>query len=107
MSTAQVVTFGQFQLFPRQRLLLDQGKAVPLGSRALEILTALTESAGEVVPKEVLIARVWPGIAVEETSLRVHVAAIRKALRDGFEGARFISNIPGRGYSFVAPVEVR
>jgi DNA-binding winged helix-turn-helix (wHTH) protein len=103
----QVVTFGNFQFFPRQRLLLNQDKTVPLGSRALEILTALIENAGDVVPKETLIARVWPGIVVEETCLRVHIAAIRKSLRDGPEDGRFISNIPGRGYSFVAPVEIR
>jgi predicted ATPase/DNA-binding winged helix-turn-helix (wHTH) protein len=107
MSTTHPVSFGSFQFFPRQRLLLDQDKAVPLGSRALEILTALIENAGEVVPKDVLIARVWPGMAVEETSLRVHIAAIRKCLRDRSEDARFISNIPGRGYSFVAPVKVQ
>jgi predicted ATPase/DNA-binding winged helix-turn-helix (wHTH) protein len=103
----QVVIFGNFHFFPRQRLLLDQDKAVPLGSRALEILTALIENAGDVVPKETLIARVWPGITVEEASLRVHISAIRKCLRDGLEDGRSISNIPGRGYSFVAPAEIR
>jgi predicted ATPase/DNA-binding winged helix-turn-helix (wHTH) protein len=100
-----VVTFGPFQLLAEQRLLLENGKPVALGSRALDILLALVESAGAVVSKEQLIARVWPDTVVEEANLRVHIAALRKALGDGHNGRRFISNIPGRGYSFVAAVD--
>ena len=51
-----------------------------------------------------LIARVWPRAVVEEATLRVHIAALRRHLREGAEGQRFIVNVPGRGYSFVAPV---
>lgn len=53
------------------------------------------------MPKDDLIARAWPDTTVEEASLRVHVAALRKALRDGKGGRRFVVNVPGRGYSFV------
>jgi DNA-binding winged helix-turn-helix (wHTH) protein len=67
-------------------------------------LAALTERAGETVTKEQLIARAWPDMVVDEGALRVHVAALRRALRDGRGGNRFITNIGGRGYSFVAPV---
>src|SRR6478752_4720284 len=48
--------------------------------------------------------RVWSDVTVEEGSLRVHVAAIRKALGDGQFGNRYIANIKGRGYSFVGTV---
>jgi predicted ATPase/DNA-binding winged helix-turn-helix (wHTH) protein len=87
--------------------LLDDGKPVPLGSRAFELLVALLEHAGEIVSRETLMARAWPGISVGETNLRVHIAALRKALREGSSGQRFISNVPGRGYCFVASVERR
>ena len=100
-----VVAFGPFQLLAEQRLLLENGKPVALGSRALDILLALVESAGAVVSKEQLIAHVWPDTVVEEANLRVHIAALRKALGDGRNGRRFISNIPGRGYSFVAGID--
>jgi predicted ATPase/DNA-binding winged helix-turn-helix (wHTH) protein len=103
----QVLAFGPFELHPLQRLLLEAGKPVRLGSRALDILIALVQRAGEVVGKDELIARGWPGTTVEEGNLRVHVAALRKALGDGHAGNRFVANIPGRGYSFVAPVESR
>ncbi len=75
-----------------------------LGSRALEILTVLIENAGEIVGKAQLMMRVWPHNVVEEAALRVHMAALRKILGDGRAGRRFITTVPQRGYSFVAPV---
>jgi DNA-binding winged helix-turn-helix (wHTH) protein len=75
-----------------------------LGSRAREILAALVERPGRLVSKEDLIARVWPETFVEEGNLKVHVAALRRALGDGVGGNRFIVNVPGRGYSFMAAV---
>ena len=96
--------FGSFRLIPSQRVLLEDGKPLRLGSRALDILVTLVESAGETIHKDQLIARTWPDTVVDEGALRVHVAALRKALGDGRTGTRYISNIPGRGYSFVAPV---
>jgi len=96
--------FGPFRLFPAQQLLLEGESPVRLGSRARDLLIALLEQAGQVITKEALSARVWPNIVVEEGSLRVHVAALRKALRDGQEGRRYIANVAGRGYSFVGEV---
>ena len=100
----ETYVFGSYQLVPAQRLLLNSGKSLRLGSRALEILITLVEYAGKTVSKDQLIGRVWPNTAVDEGALRVHVAAVRKALGDGREGNRFIVNDPGRGYRFVAPV---
>ena len=97
--------FGPFRLLPVQRLLLDRGRPVALGSRAFDILIALVECAGTTVSKEQLIARVWPDTVVEEANLRVHVAALRKALDDGRSGRRFISNVAGRGYCFVGEID--
>jgi predicted ATPase/DNA-binding winged helix-turn-helix (wHTH) protein len=100
----EVFTFGSFRLVPTQRVLLVDGKPLRLGSRALDILITLVERAGETISKEELIARAWPGTVVEEASLRVHVAALRKTLSDGRAGERYIANLSGRGYVFVAPV---
>jgi DNA-binding winged helix-turn-helix (wHTH) protein len=100
----EVFAFGSFRLIPTQRLLSEDGKPVRLGGRALDILAALTERAGDTISKEELIARAWPDTVVEEAALRVHVAALRKALGDGRAGKRYIANHPGRGYAFIAPV---
>ena len=100
------VSFGPFRLLPTQFLLLEGDRPVPLGSRALEILTVLLARPGELVSKKELMAHVWPNVFVEPANLTVHISALRRALRDGQDGNRFIINIPGRGYCFVASVKV-
>ena len=100
------VPFGPFRLLPKQFLLLEGDKPVSLGGRALEILTVLLERPGELVSKQELMARVWPNLFVEDANLTVHMSALRRTLRDGRDGNRYIINVHGRGYSFVAPIEV-
>src|SRR5580692_11647753 len=85
-------------------MLLEGDKPLRLGSRALDILIALVERAGDLVGKDELLTRVWPSTFVAEVNLRVHVGALRKVLGDGRSGHRYISTIPGRGYCFVAEV---
>lgn len=80
--------FGPFLLLPAKQLLMESGEPVQLGSRALEILTALVERAGDLVSKEELIERVWPDTVVEESNLKVHIAALRRVLGDGRDGHR-------------------
>jgi DNA-binding winged helix-turn-helix (wHTH) protein/energy-coupling factor transporter ATP-binding protein EcfA2 len=96
--------FGPFELSIGERLLRREGVVLSLGSRALDILIYLAECPREVIAKKELIDHVWPDVTVEEGSLRVHVAAIRKALGDGQFGNRYIANVKGRGYSFVGAV---
>jgi DNA-binding winged helix-turn-helix (wHTH) protein len=79
----ETFVFGSFRLIPAQRMLLEDGKPLRLGSRGLDILVTLVESAGETIRKDQLIARTWPDTVVDEGALRVHLAALRKALGDG------------------------
>src|SRR6202050_3297274 len=102
----QAITFGPYRLIPSQRLLLEGDRPLHVGSRALTILQILIERAGNVVDKRELARLVWPDTVVEEANIRVHVAALRRALGDGQNGARYIVNIPGRGYSFTAAVSL-
>src|SRR2546426_2665529 len=103
---ATSICFGAFCLWPVRRLLLQDNQPVRIGSRALDILIALLERPGDLVTKDELMARVWPNTFVEPANLTVHIAALRRALGDGRDGNRFLINIPGRGYCFVAPVTV-
>nr|WP_297531766.1 winged helix-turn-helix domain-containing protein [uncultured Roseateles sp.] len=100
----KVLRFGPFTLDPARKLLLDDGRAVRVGGRALDLLIALVERAGDVVSHDELFARVWPRTVVEESSLRVHLSSLRKVLGDGLDGRRYIASLPGRGYSFVMSV---
>ena len=96
------IVFGSFRVVPTQFLLLERDKPVSLGSRALQLLIVLLQRPGELISKQELMARVWSDVFVQPGSLSVHMSKLRHALRDGQNGNRFIVNIPGRGYSFVA-----
>ncbi len=97
MPTPAAVAFGPFRLVPSEGLLLENEVICQLGGRAIEILIALVERAGEIVTKQELVRRVWPGMVVPEANLRVQISALRKALGDGRAGASYIARVTGRG----------
>ena len=99
-----VISFGPFRLYADERLLKKEDETLAVGGRALDILIALVERAGEVVTRNELNLRVWPDVTVEEANLRVQINGLRKALGEGREDARYVVNVTGRGYCFVAPV---
>lgn len=103
-SSVRSAEFGPFRLFPTERRLVRKGQDIVLGSRAFDILVILLEKAGTIVTKRELISRVWPGISVEESSLRVHIAGLRKALNVDGSGSSCVVNSPGRGYGFAGRV---
>ncbi|MBO9127991.1 winged helix-turn-helix domain-containing protein [Rhizobium sp. 16-488-2a] len=84
---------------------MEAGKPYQLGKKALELLVALASRPGEIVSKEELLRAAWPTTTVDEGALRVHLMTLRKALVGNSE-QRYIENIAGRGYVFVAPVEL-
>ncbi|HVJ54570.1 MAG TPA: winged helix-turn-helix domain-containing protein [Aliidongia sp.] len=91
---------GRYRLRPGRGLDADC-LPVALGVKALGILTALVEAEGELVTKDELLERVWPGLVVEEHNIQVHISALRKALG---EEAGWIVTVPRLGYRFVGPL---
>src|SRR6185369_5822608 len=89
---------GPLEIDVSRRELRVHGVTAPLGSRAFEIVEALVEAAGELVSKDDLMDRVWPGAIVEESTLWVHMSAVRKAL--GSERG-ILKTVAGRGYRLV------
>ena len=100
-----VFRFGGFTLFPVRRLLARDGRAVKVGSRALDLLVALVERAGRVVTKDELFSLAWPNSVVEDTNLRVNIFNLRRALGDDGMEDRYIVYVARRGYMFVAPLQ--
>src|ERR1700730_13014158 len=93
--------FGRFQVLPHRREFFAEGVPVAVGSRAFDVLMVLIEAGGELVTKDDILSRVWPGMVVEEHSLQFHISALRKVLG---EDRGFIKTISGRGYRFVAEI---
>ena len=90
-----VYTCAEWEIDLARRELRLLGEAVPLGGRAFEILAELIQAEGELVTKNDLSDRVWRGLFVEESAIRVHIAAIRKAF--GSDRDMLATEI-GRGY---------
>lgn len=92
------IHFGEYRLLPLERELWGPSGEIELGDRSFDILQALLERANHVVSKNDLLDAVWPGVAVEENTLQVHVSALRKALEPSL-----IRTVHGRGYKYAGP----
>jgi non-specific serine/threonine protein kinase len=88
------VRFCRFLLDAHRHELRADGEPVRIGSRALDVLIVLAAANGDLVTKDVLMTRVWPGIVVEENMRQVQISALRRALGPDRD---FIKTISGRG----------
>ena len=101
---APVYEFGPFRVDGGERLLRRGETIIPITPKATETLIALIEGGGQLVSKETLMDRLWPGIFVEEANLSNQISLLRKALGDSPADPRYIETVPKRGYRFVATV---
>jgi TolB-like protein/DNA-binding winged helix-turn-helix (wHTH) protein len=92
------VRFGRFRFDVGRSELVRDGSPVKLGSRAAQVLSALVCARGEIVTKDELLARVWPGVTVEENNLQVQISALRRELSRAGDGQSHLVTVPGRGY---------
>lgn len=97
-----VYATGEWEIDLGRRELRTRGAPVPLGGRAFEIIEVLIKSVGELVTKDELLSRIWPGASVEENTLQVHISALRKAL--GADRG-MLKTISGRGYRLLGTWE--
>src|SRR5215471_17685253 len=88
--------FGPFRFDPEQRLLLRDGRPVPLAPKVVESLSLLVENAGRLVEKEELVKRVWPDAFVEDGNLNKNIFLLRKVLGQREGGGEYIETVPKR-----------
>jgi TolB-like protein len=103
-----IYEIGQFRIDTRRRLLLSaqDGAPIPLAHKVLEALVFLVEHRGQLLEKSTLISAIWPDVVVEENSLNQVITTLRRVLGERPGEHRFIVTVPGRGYRFVADVEI-
>ncbi len=99
-----IYRFGEFELDLKTETLRGCGEELNINHRMFQVLRLLVERHGEVVSKQEFFEKVWGGTFVEDNNLTVVITALRKALGDNAKQARFIENLPRKGYRFVAPV---
>jgi DNA-binding winged helix-turn-helix (wHTH) protein/Tol biopolymer transport system component len=103
--SASRIRFGSVTLIPDERLVLKDGRPVPLTPKAFDLLAVLAANPGRLLTKEQLMQAVWPDTTVEESNLSYHVFAIRKALGESSDSDHYIETVPKSGYRFVAVVD--
>ena len=90
--------FGKYRLKRQERLVIGPDGPMELSSRSFDILTVLLDKPNELISKPALLDAIWPGVAVEENTLQVHISALRKVL-----GPDMIVTVQGRGYKYAGP----
>jgi DNA-binding winged helix-turn-helix (wHTH) protein len=99
--------FGVFEFDPEVRELKKHDLRLKVQDQPIQILAALLDKPGQIVPREELQRRLWPdGTFVDfEQSLNKAVNKLREALGDSAAHPIYIETLSRRGYRFVAPVE--
>ena len=103
-SVRVIYEFGGFRADPLARRLYGGDEQIAVTPKAFETLLVLISRRGEVVPKSDIIDAVWAETAVEENNLTQQIAALRRAFGEKAADHRYIVTVPGKGYSFVAPI---
>jgi len=94
------VRFGDFTLDSETRQVLRDQEAVPLSTKAFDVLHLLLERRPSVVSKAELHERIWPRTFVVDANLSVLIAEIRKVLDDDAKTPRFVRTVHRVGYAF-------
>src|SRR5712692_4535472 len=104
MTRKRVFVFDRYRLDEQERQLLFGTQVVPLPPKVFDLLAVLVQNPGRLLPKEDLLDRVWPGVAVEEGSLTRGISSLRKVLGSAADGQDYIQTVSKRGYRFISQV---
>ena len=103
-SRVSAYEFGPFRLEVAEHRLLENGRPIPLRPKLFEALLMLVRRRGFLLPKDELVAALWPDTVVEEGNLSHTISVLRKTLGDSANGERYIETVPKSGYRFIADV---
>ncbi|MEP6901125.1 MAG: winged helix-turn-helix domain-containing protein [Actinomycetota bacterium] len=105
LQTTQFYEFANFRLDPSEKILMCEGKHIPLTPKVFDTLLILTENAGRLLEKDELMNKLWQDRFVEDGNLTFNIKMLRKALGDNAAKPRFIETVQRRGYRFIADVK--
>jgi DNA-binding winged helix-turn-helix (wHTH) protein len=99
--------FGQFQVDLQREELFKEGSRVRIPSKVFQVLMALIERPGEIVTRDVLRARLWPGgtFVNYDANVNTTVNKLRLALGDSPDKPMYVETIPRQGYCFLGNIE--
>ncbi|HXZ41342.1 MAG TPA: tetratricopeptide repeat protein [Terriglobales bacterium] len=106
MKAEGIFQFREFAVDASARTLRRDGEIVTLNRRAFDVLLYLVQNPGRLLTREELLKNVWSDTFVDENSLAQSMSALRRALEEKPGDNTYIATLPGRGYQFIAPVQV-
>src|SRR6204780_756231 len=106
MKAGGIFQFGEFQIDAPPRTLRRGKETVSLNYRAFDVLLYFAQNPGRALTRDELLKNVWPDTCVDEHSLAQSISVLRRALDEKPGDNSFIVTLPGRGYQFVAPVQI-
>ena len=103
-----ILRFSDFELDVAAYALRRQGRQVKLERQPMDVLILLVERRPQLVSRADIVNRLWSGkVFVDvETGVNTAISKVRQALRDMSDAPTFVETVPGRGYRFIAAVEV-
>jgi predicted ATPase/DNA-binding winged helix-turn-helix (wHTH) protein len=101
-----ILRFDDCELDLARVVLMRGGREVPIEPQVFDLLSCLIERRGEVVRKEELLDLVWGDRFVSESALTTRIRSVRRAVGDDGTTQRVIRTVHGKGYEFVAEVQV-
>jgi TolB-like protein/DNA-binding winged helix-turn-helix (wHTH) protein/Flp pilus assembly protein TadD len=107
-SAPETIRFREFELNVAAYELRRNGQAVRLERQPMDLLILLVEQRGQLVTRADIVDRLWGKDVFVDVETGVHTAVrkIRQALRDSADAPTFVETVAGKGYRFVAPVDV-
>ena len=93
--------FSEFILSPRRRMLVRNGRELPLIPRYFDLLVFLVERRGEAVHRRDIFDRIWSDVVVSDSALSQAIRTIRRVLEDDSREPRFVRTVSRHGYQFV------
>src|SRR5919109_4349967 len=102
-----VYRFGDYALDTQRHELHRAGEPITLRRRVFQVLVYLLAHHERVVPKQELLAQLWPNQLVDDEALTSAITALRRALGERGRTARFVRTLHGQGYRFVGAVTVQ
>ena len=106
MQKFRFYSFGEFRVDVEEEILRRGDEKLHINRRTFQVLRLLIENAGKIVSKQDFANQVWANTFVEDNSLTVTMTTLRRILGDNAKDAKFIENVPRKGYRFIAPIEV-
>src|SRR5688572_543192 len=107
-TSREIYRFGDFELDVTAYELRRQGRRVRLERRPMDLLVLMVQRPGELLTRTEIVERLWGSNVFIEVDAAVNtvIRKIRRSLRDSPDSPAFVETVPGKGYRFIAHVEI-